>query len=283
MSNSNLPAKVVDIADEKALLAVLEQDGEETQGTASTDTLREGIGTGGRPELERITVKHAGACAFELPDGDIVGGKAGLTVVVGAFTFTNSWWEKSYDSREDDDDGLPSCSSSDGVNVDGRTEQPQAPACTECPRNCDASEQAARDIAFERPREERCSNYLLLGVFRPGHELPYLMRLSSQSFKPWRKYVQSLLSKGKLQPHEVATKVTLRKVGQYASSAAVFEKLGALPPQLREAYNTEAEKLRAVLRREHLRQKGEVDDNTASAAAAAAKEANAADKGSAPL
>lgn len=285
---SNKPARAEDLQgigalDEKALLALVEgTEGE--KGTADSEYVEEAR-SNSIPELPRIEVKHQGSEAFVLPGGELVAGKQGLTVVIGAHTRSNTFFDKDFEEREPGE--RPPCSSSDGVNIDPRASDPKSPngGCEVCQLNRDAKDPQARSHAFDAAKEgERvCQNYLNLVVYLPGEELPYLLRLSAGSFKSWDKYVQELASRGRYRVYEVATRVTLKATGRFRASVAHFEQVGAgpLPEQLRRHYASQFDTLRAVLRRDFADrgtgdEAGEDVEAAAKAAAAAEKAAGAA-------
>lgn len=258
--------------DEKALLQYVEgTEGE--RGTADAEYVDEAR-SNSIPELQQIKVKHSGAEAFQLPDGEMIAGKQGLLVVIGAHSRSNTLFLKDFEEREEGE--RPDCSSNDGVNIDPRSASPQSPngGCEVCPLNRDAKDPKARSLAFDA--DKACANYLNLAVYRPGEELPYLLRVSAGSFKAWDKYVQELASRGRYRVHEVATKITLKATGRYQSSVAHFEMVGKgpLPSALREQYAKQFDTLRAVLRRDFAN-RGADDDVAGAAAAAAAAEAAA--------
>lgn len=238
-----VPAQVMD--SEEALLACLEAD---SKGEATADEIREQMGSVD-PRLERIEVKHAGACAFELPGGDLVKGETGIKCVVLASNFHNAKYAHAYDDEDRETDERPECKSSDGVTVDADSENQQADNCSICPLNCQATSQKARDLAFSRERGERCQNKLSLVVTLPGHSIPYILQLSARSFKPFASYAQRIGGQSRFLLHQVVTQITLKKVGQYQYSEARFANLGALPKAVREAYAEPHASYLAYLRR----------------------------------
>jgi hypothetical protein len=156
--------------------------------------------------------------------------------------------------------------------VDPGTEEPKAANCSVCPLNCSATAQQARDLAFAKDRDERCQNRLSLIVLVPGHSIPYILQLSPRSFKHFASYAQRIGGQSRFLLHEVATKLTLKKVGQHAHSEAQFAMLGALPAELRKA-NEEAHKsYLAYLRRTATMDR--TDEAEATAKAGAEAEAN---------
>jgi hypothetical protein len=267
-------AKVMDT--EAALLNCLEKD---TKGSASPEAIREQMGSM-EPVLERIEVKHAGANLFVFPDGEPVQGDKGFACVILASNFSNARFAHAYDDPEREADERPECKSSDGVTVDPGVESPKAANCSVCPLNCSATAQQARELAFSKDRDERCQNRLSLVVMVPGDSIPYILQLSPRSFKHFASYAQHVGGRSRYLLHEVATQITLKKVGQHAHSEAQFANLGALPEWLRKD-NEEAHKsYLAYLRRTATTDR--VDDAEATAQAGAAAEAST-DPTDAPL
>jgi adenine-specific DNA glycosylase len=163
--------------------------------------------------------------------------------------------------------------------VDPGVENPQAPNCAACPLNCSATNQAARDTAFSKPREERCQNRLTLVCLVPGHSIPYLLNLSASSFKHFASYAQRVGGQSRFLLHEVATRITFKKVGQYGHSEARFEMLGALPVELQEENQEANRSYLGYLRRTANMDRAEEAEATAKASA----EAEAQDISEAPL
>ena len=250
---------------EEALLAGLETD---TKGAASPEEIREQMGSV-EPRMEKIEVKHAGANLFIFPGGAPVQGEAGFPAVILASNFSNAKYLHAYDDPDREADERPTCKSSDGVSVDPGTKEPKASNCSVCPLNCSATNQGARDIAFSKDRDERCQNRLSLIVLVPGHSIPYILQLSPRSFKHFASYAQRIGGQSRFLLHEVATNLTLKKVGQHAHSEAQFAMMGALPESLRTA-NEEAHKsYLAYLRRTATLDRTDEAEATAKAGAAA--------------
>ena len=248
---------------EDALVAILEKG---ARGNASPAEIREQMGNQ-EPRLERIEVKHAGANLFVFPGGTPTPGEAGFACVILASNFHNAKYRHAFDDPEREENERPECKSSDGVSLDEGVESPQASSCSVCQLNCSATNQAARDRAFTLPREERCQNRLSLVLLVPGHSIPYVLPLSPRSFKHFASYAQLVGGQSRFLLHEVATRITLRKTGQYGHSEAQFKMLGALPAPLREA-NAEANRnYLAYLRRTATTDRVEEAEDGARAAA----------------
>jgi hypothetical protein len=230
---------------EAKLMALLEQD---ATGDAKPEEIREQMGSQ-EPRLEKIEVKHAGANLFVFPGGNPVPGDKGFACVILASNFSNAKYKHAFDDPEREEGERPECKSSDGVSVDEGAENPQAANCSVCPLNCSATSQQARDLAFSKERDERCQNRLSMVVLVPGHSIPYILGLSPSSFKAFASYAQRIGGQSRFLLHEVATQITLKKVGQYGHSEAVFNKLGALPQGLRDANQTAHKDYLAYLRR----------------------------------
>lgn len=262
---------------EEALLGSLEQD---VKGEATAEEVRDQMGSV-EPRMERIEVKHSGANLFILPGGQPIEGEKGFACVILASNFHNAKFEHAYDDPDREANERPECKSSDGVSVDPEVESPKAANCSVCPLNCSATNQNARELAFARDRDERCQNKLTLVVLLPGHAIPYLLPLSPRSFKHFASYAQRVGGQSRFLLHEVATQLTLKKVGQHAHSEAQFRMLGALQPELRAA-NEEAHKgYLAYLRRTATMDR--VDDAEEQAKAAAAGGETAGEPVQAPL
>lgn len=218
-----------------------------TKGSATADEIRDAMGNV-IPRLERFKVKHGGACIIVDEGGKKYEELLGVVV---AYTYHNSFFDKPFEAHEEGE--RPVCFSRDGVSVDTQAEKPQAKDCTICARNRDARDREARNTAFDRDRKEACANYLSLAVILPGRDIPVQLRLSNSSFKPWAEYVQRIGTQGRFLPHEVATRFRLRNMpgaGGSEFTKVTFELAGALQPGLREAFASQRDGYRALLRRE---------------------------------
>jgi len=260
---------------EEALVAILDK---EARGNANPKDIREQMGNQ-EPKLERIEVKHSGANMFVFPDGNPVPGDKGFAAVILASNFHNAKYAHAFDDPAREENERPECKSSDGVNVDAGVPNPQAQNCSFCPLNCSATSQQARDIAFSKDRDERCQNRLSLVLMVPGSSIPFQLNLSPSSFKTFAGYAQRVGSSSRFLLHEVATKITSKKTGQFGHSEVRFEYIGALPPELREANEEAHASYLAYLRRTATQDR--VDEAEGQAEADAEKEASTPDE--APL
>jgi hypothetical protein len=223
---------------------------ESPKGTATGEGIRDAMG-GRSPQLERIKVKHGGACIIQMPDDERVEELLGVVV---AYTYHNSWFSTKFEDHESGE--RPDCYSNDATNIAEQVEDAQAPGgCRSCPRNRDARDQGARDKAYDGAKESKtyaCSNYLSLAIALPGVEVPVHLRLSQSSFRTWAEYVQHIGTRGRFQPHEVATRFTLKnKTGPGGSEFSVvqFEMIDALPAELRAEFTKQQPNYEALLKR----------------------------------
>jgi hypothetical protein len=242
-------------------------DSEVAHGTAEATDIKDAMGNV-MPKLERVKVKHGGACIFQDEDDNKFEELIGAVV---AYTFHNSFFDKAFEDREDGE--RPPCYSNDGVSIAARAEAPRCDGgCTVCPLNRDATDREARENAFDLNRKEACNNYLSLAVALPGREVPVHVQLSNSSFKPWAAYVQRIGTQGRFKIHEVGTKFTLKnRTGPGGSeySVVIFDSLGALPTELAASFAAQAPNYRALLRREA--EHADADNADAEAAGAVAE------------
>jgi hypothetical protein len=253
----------------------------ESKGSATGDEVRELMGNI-TPRLERVEVKHQGAEMYAFPDGEKVQGATGFIAIVVGAARHNTFFAKPFEEREEGD--RPPCFSRDGVNVSSFASDPQHPGgCAACPRNRDAREKAARDEAFDRPRNEACTNYLALAVQRPGMETPLEIRFPSSAFKPWAEYVQRIAGRGRFLPHQAVTRLKLRteKKGGGEVSVPVFEFLGGAPEVLREQLDKANRFYTDMLKGAKYDASGKGEADAAGEAAEAARKAKAAAKAAA--
>ena len=254
--SSNLPAPtglgMGGLGDFDADALVKATEGQQaSKGSATGDALRDAMGTT-RPALEVVKVKGHGANLFQFPDESKVDGKDGLLGVVVAFTRHNSYFDKPFGEQEGGE--LPPCFSNDGATIAAKAESPQSEGgCASCPRNRDARDRAARDVAWDRDRSETCNNYLSLALALPGRDIPVRLRVTRQSFTAWGRYVQDIGTvRGRFLPHEVVTLVTLENKagpsGEYSVAGFAFK--GALPPEMRVGFAQQADQYGAILRRD---------------------------------
>lgn len=247
------------------------QEDAATHGTAEADDIRDAMGNV-LPKLERVKVKHGGACIFQDEDDKRYDELVGAII---AYTYHNSYFDVPFEDREEG--ARPPCYSNDGVSIAPRAEAPESvnSGCTGCNRNRDATDREAREAAFDRHRKEACNNYLSLAVALPGREVPVHLQLSNSSFKPWAAYVQRIGTQGRFKIHEVGTRFTLKnRTGPGGSEFSVceFTMLNPLPQSLAENFASQAPNYRALLRREAERADA---DNADAEAAAAVGEARA--------
>lgn len=259
--------------DEAALVKAAQEAAEagETKGSATGEEIRDALG-GMVPRLERIKV-IAQAAQFRFEDGTQ---KGELVGVIAAHTFRNTLFLTPYEQREEG--GRPDCYSNDGVNIADDVEEPQAKNCRVCTRNRAAPQGSdARQAAFDRDRDEACSNYLTLALALPRIEIPFEVRLTNRSFKHWATYIQRLGSRGRFLPHEVATRIRLElKHGAADYTEAHFEFVGPLPEEVSKAFAQQRDGYRQVLRRSATSESADERDDAAAAVQQAKKEAGQA-------
>lgn len=234
--------------DRDTLLEIAKQDN--APGTATAEDIKDAMGNA-RPKLELVKVKGHGANLFQREDGSQVLGKDGLVGVIVAFTRHNSWFGKPFGETEQGE--LPRCFSNDGVNIAPNAEDPQSKGgCTSCTRNRDARDRDAREEAFNQDQVGKCNNYVSFALALPGEEIPVRLRVTLTGAKNWPAYVQRIGTKGRYQPHEVVTKVTLKNVTRDGNefSVAEFECVGALPAAMREQFAGHRDMYRAILQRD---------------------------------
>lgn len=268
------PLKGLATMDEAALVASLDTD---ARGTADADSVQEALGNRAA-QLQDIKVAHDVA-QFLMPDGTMV---PSLTAIAVAFTYHNSFFGKPYDEHEQGE--LPPCFSVDAATVSDRAEDPQSSSCASCPKNRGASDPAARDNAFNLERHEACNNYLTLALYLPGHVVPYKLRLSNRSFKPFATYAQRIgTGQHRLKLHEAATELTLEKVQGRGKnySEARFALKGPLAQDMRAAMAEQSEGWRAVL--QFAASQAEESTDEGADAMAEARAAAKADDTEAPL
>lgn len=265
--------------DESSLTKAV-KSAEVKHGTATADSIRDGLGNQA-PKLERVKVKHGGACIFQFEDESRADELLGIIV---AHTYKNVFFSKSFEEFEEGD--RPDCFSRNGQDVAEGVEEPQAARCAVCPRNRNAPDKEARELAFDRPRKETCGNYLTLAVALPGRDIPVQIQFSQSAFKPFAAYVQKIGTQGRFQPHEVATRIKLqnrRGAGGSEYSVPEFAIEGPLPEELMKAFDAQAPAYRALLRQEAEATKSGSDAGEAKQALKEAKAAQkkAAEKGAA--
>lgn len=254
--------------------AVKDSAGDVGHGSATAEDIRDAMGNV-IPKLEKVKVKHGGACLFQFPDNTKAEELVGAVV---AYTFHNSFFDKAFEEREDGE--RPPCFSADGATVSDRAEGPKHTDCGTCPRNRDATLKEAREAAFKAHRKEACNNYISLAVAIPGREVPVQIQLSNTSFKPWAAYIQSIGTQGRFRPHEVATRFKLvNRTGAGGSEYSVchFELIGALPKDIAASFASQAGNYRNLLRRTS----DEASDSEHVEAAAAVADAKAAQEAAA--
>lgn len=224
------------------------EDSDVTHGDADASSIKDAMGNV-MPRLERIKVKHGGACIFQDEEGNKLDALVGAVV---AYTFHNSFFEKFFEDREEGE--RPPCYSNDGVSIAERAEAPESvQGCTGCNRNRDATDSAARSHAFDLGRKEACNNYLSLAVAVPGREVPIHLQLSNSSFKGWAAYAQRIGTQGRFKVHQVGTRFSLKNrsgPGGSEFSVCEFEMLNPLPTDLAENFASQAANYRSLLRRE---------------------------------
>jgi hypothetical protein len=229
----------------------------EEKGTATGSDMREAMGNV-KPQLEIVKVKGHGANLFQMGDDTQVQGNTGLVGVVVAFTRHNSYWDSEYGTTEAGE--LPPCFSNDGASVASNAESPQSEkGCASCPRNRDAKQKDAREAAFESLKTQTkqspqvCTNYLSVALAMPGRDVPVRVRFTAQAFKEWARYIQEVGTvRGRLQPHEVVTHITLdNKKGPHGEfSVPKFAFKGALPMEMRSSFDAQRVQYTGLLRRD---------------------------------
>ena len=255
--------------DEKALLESVK--GSEVQrGSATAEDIRDAMGNV-MPTLEKVKVKHGGACIFVFEDEKKVEKLIGSVI---AYSYHNSFFDKAFEDREEGE--RPPCFSNDGATVSLQAEGPKHTGCQDCPHNRDAVDKDARELAFKAKRKDVCRNYLSLAVALPGRDVPVLVRLSNTSFKPWAAYVQKIGTEGRFKSHEVVTEFSLvnrKGAGDSDYSVVHFKNVGALPAEIAGQFAEQAENYRSLLRRDADRPATDDDESDAAAAVADAKKA----------
>lgn len=272
----------------KEALVEIAKQSDGIKGSATGEDIRDAMGNI-RPTLDTVKVKGHGANLFLFPDDTKVAGETGLTGVIVAYTRHNSWFGKPFGEQEKGE--LPQCFSNDGETVSDASASPVASVCSECPRNRDARSRSARDDAFQTLKDsgpvQVCNNYLSIALALPERELPVRVRFTRQSFKAWAAFIQQIGTAGRFLPHEVVTEIKLENVtgGHGEFSVAKFRFVGALPPELREAFEKQRANYRALLQRTAEVDEGEADpgDEAKQALAEARRRAELAEKEQVPF
>ena len=256
--------------DEKALRAQVEGS-DVGKGSATAEDIRDAMGNT-MPTLEKLKVKHGGACIFQFEDDTKVETVIGSVIT---YSYHNSFFDKPFEDREEGE--RPPCFSNDGVTISTQAEDPKsAGGCPTCTLNRDATDKEARTAAFDAKRKDVCRNYLSLAVALPGRDVPVLLRLSNTSFKPWAAYVQRIGTEGRFKPHEVVTEFSIvnrNGAGGSEYSVVHFKKVGPLPSEIAAQFGEQAANYRSLLRRDADRPARDDEDADASLAVAEARAA----------
>jgi len=260
-----------------------EEAGAAAQGTATSESVQQAMGNQ-LPKLPKIEVKHGGATIFKEKDG-AARTFENLTGVIVAYSYHNSFFGVEFEKREQGQ--RPKCYSNDGRVPSPNAPENQSPAagCAGCFRNRDAERGSdARKAAFEKDRKtECCNNYLSLIMIVKGQgEIPFRVQFPNSSFKTWAAYTQEIANKGKFQPHEVATSITLTNTKQRGGSAiysvGTFKMIAPLKLEIRPAFAERNEFWTNYLASRDADHAAEGGEDNAGTAADAVKRAKAAEE-----
>jgi hypothetical protein len=158
--------------------------------------------------FERIKIPSGGATVFELPgEGDEAESVKEFSAVILYHQTLNAFYKTKYTGGSNP----PDCGSTDGITGEGDP----GGNCKQCPHNKFGSGENG---------SKACKNRRRLYVLREGEMFPMLLSLPTGSLKPFARYLQTVLSKGRAS-NAVVTRFSLKKAvnkGGIAYSQAVF-------------------------------------------------------------
>lgn len=162
--------------------------------------------------FDRVKIPAGGGIAFELPgeDEDSPESSPSIVGVILDHHAVNVYWRDSFSGSTEP----PDCSSLDGKKGTDR-DTGEIKDCTSCAYNQFGSD----------GRGKACKNTHWLYIAREGNPIPLVLTLPPSSLKAWTEYLgKKILLRG-LRPHQVITRITLKKENNpdgIAYSRAVF-------------------------------------------------------------
>jgi hypothetical protein len=189
---------------------------------------------GERFPFDRIKMPAGGGISFELQDenGEATSHSALKVIVIGFKPF-KSWYEKSYDQRDPDEEmPLPDCFSADTVTGSGcncETYQiPAGQACAGCPLNQWGSSRRGG-------RGKECHDRMRVWFLLEGYAVPMYIDLPKTSLTNFKDYRKRLTKKAKV-IYGVVTVIKLEKSineKKIEYSKAAFSSAGDIAPSER--------------------------------------------------
>jgi len=195
--------------------------------------------------FDRVKIPSGGGLAFEIPiDDDEVDTVKEIVGVIVDHHRVNAYWPSTYSGQGQP----PACSSMDGKigvappesEVDWAGQQR---SCATCPFNQWGS---ADDGAGKA-----CKNMVRLYVLREGEAFPLMLTLPPTSIRNWANYLaKRVLGRG-LRPHQVVTKIGLKKEQSksgIAYSQATFKLVGVLSQDVQQQMSAYSQSIKRVAR-----------------------------------
>jgi hypothetical protein len=197
---------------------------------------RENTVEGERFPFDRIKMPSGGGITFELQDenGEATPCPALKAIVIGFKPF-KSWYEKTYDQRDPDEEmPLPDCFSADTITGSGcNCESYQIPAgqaCASCPLNQWGSSRRGG-------KGKECHDRMRVWFLLEGYAVPMYIDLPKTSLTNFKDYRKRLTKKAKV-IYGVVTVIKLEKAKSETKidySKATFNSAGDLAPSERAA------------------------------------------------
>ena len=180
--------------------------------------------------IERIKIPSGGATVFELPGED---GESDTVKEFSAVILCHQTLNAYYNSKYTGGNAPPDCSSLDGVIGIGSP----GGNCKKCSHN---------QFGSGENGAKACKNRRRIYLLREGEMFPMLLSLPTGSLKPFTKYLQLQLSKGRAS-NSIVTRFGLKKVTNksgIAFSQAVFTLDRVLTPEEHTAVQSMTEQVK---------------------------------------
>lgn len=185
-------------------------------------------GLGNMP-IDTIKIPSGGGIAFEVPgeDPDSPDMAKELIGVIVGHKPQNAYWADAYTGENNG----PDCYSDDSkTGIDSNTGEVKD--CATCPFNQYGS---AVNAQGQPTKGKACKNLHRIYLLQEGAMFPVIINIPPTSIKPFKDYLaKRLLLRGK-RPHQVLTKITLKKASSndgITYSQCVFAKAGDLSPEI---------------------------------------------------
>lgn len=166
------------------------------------EILEEMAGASEIPKI-RATVAGGGTPVFSIKDSDDV--LAEIEGIILFYRYSNAYWDQPVGQG----DGIPQCSSMDGIN--GYTREGENRNCHFCPLNKMGSADGGNGKA--------CKNTMYLTMLVEGYPVPVEVKVPTMSIKNYDKYNIMKLKPMGLKVNQVVTKLSVEKVSKSSTVA----------------------------------------------------------------